>query len=196
MKEQKDINKGFCSWRTRRNSRGVKKAVEKKGGVASAGRWMPTQYTWRSNCEQREMRGGEGGSTGQMSVTHFACGCGWPSTSLLGLQPPIHPSLLTSLSGCQRFFSTRRQLLAGDRASLVPWQYAGWPLPLVHLKGAQTGLETFSTHLWERSGLSFSMATSPCLCLKDSVTVWPRQLGFCRYGSNSEQQLGIVQKLS
>lgn len=106
----------------------------------------------------RESRGkGEGGD-GQMSVTHFACGCGWPSTSLPGLQPPIHPSPLTSLSGCQPCFSTRRQPLAGDRASLVPWQFAGRPLPIVHLRGGRNPASdsTFSTHFWERSDLSFS----------------------------------------
>lgn len=112
-----------------------------------------------------------------MSVTHFACGCGWPSTSLPGLQPPIHPSPLTSLSGCQPCFSTRRQPLAGDRASLVPWQFAGRPLPLVHLRGAEirpatwifqptSGKEAANRFL----PCEFEMATSLCLLPKDSLT--------------------------
>lgn len=99
----------------------------------------------------------------QMSAPHFTCGCGWPSTFSSPLS--IHPLFLTTLSGCRRCFSARRQDLHTGLSFLLlllplpsPKHLAPslsdedylWLVVSIHQFNSETITSTFWKH-WQES---------------------------------------------
>lgn len=154
--------------RTWTNGRGVEKAVEKRNSAASSGCRVPTQYTWRSNCEQRERRGGARRQH-RPDVSHTLRMWLWLTFNLPAWPVASHPSLASH-------FPVRMSAVLLDTAS-APRCRPHCPRPLTMCGLAASARPSLGGRNPARNffnplvcGISLSMATSSGLCLKDRVT--------------------------